>query len=30
MKLSRVFDKMSAQEAFEAYLRRRQTRNRAA
>jgi SNF2-related domain len=30
MKLSRVFKKMSAQEAFEAYLRARQTRNKAA
>jgi len=30
LKLARVFDKMSAQEAFEAYLRRRQTRNKAA
>jgi hypothetical protein len=30
LKLSRVFDKMSAQEAFEAYLRGRQKRNKAA
>jgi hypothetical protein len=30
MKLSRVYNKMTAQEAFEAYLRRRQTRNKAA
>jgi hypothetical protein len=30
LKLSRVFKKMSAQEAFEAYLRSRQTRNKAA
>jgi len=30
MKLSRVYGKMTAQEAFEAYLRGRQTRNRAA
>lgn len=30
MKLSRVFKKMSAQEAFEAYLRARQMRNKAA
>jgi SNF2 family DNA or RNA helicase len=30
LKLSRVYNKMTAQEAFEAYLRRRQTRNKAA
>jgi hypothetical protein len=30
LKLSRVYDKMTAQEAFEAYLRGRQTRNKAA
>jgi hypothetical protein len=30
LKLSRVYGKMSAQEAFEAYLRARQTRNKAA
>jgi SNF2 family DNA or RNA helicase len=30
LKLSRVFKKMSAQEAFEAYLRARQMRNKAA
>jgi SNF2 family DNA or RNA helicase len=30
MKLDRVHHKMSAQEAFEAYLRARQTRNQAA
>jgi hypothetical protein len=30
LKLARVYHKMSAQEAFEAYLRRRQTRNKAA
>jgi hypothetical protein len=30
LKLARVYNKMTAQEAFEAYLRRRQTRNKAA
>jgi hypothetical protein len=30
LKLDRVYHKMTAQEAFEAYLRRWQTRNKAA